>query len=45
MKQSEKVRKVIEDYLAENLPFHPPLPDKLWDQIDSALEADDVANQ
>lgn len=38
MKQSEKVKKVIEDYLKEVMPYHPSLPEELWNRIDQVLE-------
>lgn len=38
MKKSEEVRKVIEDYLSEVMPYHPALPAELWEKIDKVLE-------
>lgn len=38
MKKSEEVRKVIEDYLSEVMPYHPALPNELWERIGKVLE-------
>lgn len=38
MKKSEEVRKVIEGYLSEVMPYHPTLPNELWERIDKVLE-------
>lgn len=39
--KTEKVKVAIEDYLKEVMPYHPTLPNELWNRIDKVLEEED----
>lgn len=40
-KKTEKVKKVIETYLKEVMPYHPSLPEDMWKKVNEALEVED----